>query len=137
MPLKGAAESATKHSAGPYESFTEGLRRFVVSSFFFRQPIDQKWHPNLLQMAPNRLEWCLDHLLRHVAPSSPPTKRIPRSGGKRAVGFGGALSQNNVRRVYFGSWKIESIDAQIDSKIAEQVSKNKSKIIRKCSQNDR
>ena len=39
-------QSASAHSAGPYEMFTDGRRRFVVSSLVVRQlgtKIDHKW----------------------------------------------------------------------------------------------
>ena len=69
---------------------------------------------------------------------SRPRRRIGRSGGKRAVVFGGALSPNVVPRFNFGTLKIVKIDAQIDTEIdAEKVSNNDSKIIRKWIQNDR
>ena len=39
--------------------------------------------------------------------------RHPRSGGKRAVVFGGALSQNVVPRIHLGLLKINKIDAKL------------------------
>ena len=90
---EGAAESAIAHSAGPWESFVEGWRRFVVSSCIVRQlvqktnnngtDIDQKWD----RSGPKGRQW------------------VPRKQHKYEKVKNMQTQKNNMRKhIFFEMW---------------------------------